>query len=81
MTDATSMLGISPTGFYLTTEDHLIEFTLDSVYDIYENLQVRCELGYVINGVDQDIWAKKYRDASYKKSDGYKAALIFKYSF
>lgn len=81
MTDATSMLGISPTGFYLTTEDYLIELTLDSVYDIYDNLQVRCELGYVINGIDQDVWAGKYRNSSYQKSDGYKAALIFKYSF
>ena len=81
MTDATTTVGVSPAGFYLTTADHLVEINLDSVYQIYENLDARLELGYIINGIDKGTWNRSFHHSSYSKSDGYKAGLIFTYKF
>lgn len=68
-------------GFYLTTDDHLIEFNLDSTYKIYENLEATLELGYIVNGIDKGTWNRYYRESSFQKGDAWKAAAIFNYSF
>ena len=81
MTDATTTVGVSPAGFYLTTADHLVEINLDSVYKIYENLEARLELGYIINGIDKGTWERSFHHSSFSKSDGYKAGVIFSYKF
>ncbi len=61
---------------YLTTTDYLLEFNLDTTYQIYENLQAIVQLGYIVNGIDGDTW-----NHMNDKRDAYKAALIFNYSF
>lgn len=68
-------------GFYLTTNDYLLEFNLDSTYQIYDNLTATLELGYIVNGIDKGTWNPDWRNDSLSKSDAYKAALIFNYSF
>lgn len=68
-------------GVYLTTRDGLVEINLDSSYNIYENLEAVLELGYVVNAVDKGTWNRSFKNGSYEKSDAYKAALIFNYSF
>ncbi len=61
---------------YLTTNDYMLEFNLDSTYQIYENLQAIVQLGYIVNGVDEETW-----DHLGETRDAYKAQLIFSYSF
>lgn len=69
---------------YLTTNDGILEFNLVNSYQIYENLEVNLELGYMINFIDQDTWKRsnggRMGDA-YEKQDAYKAQLIFAYTF
>jgi len=62
---------------YLTTNDYLVEFNLDSTYKIYENLETCLELGYIYNGVDKKTW----KWAGNQKEDAWKATLNFRYSF
>lgn len=71
-------------GFYLTTNDYLLEFNLDSTYQIYENLEMAVMLGYIVNGVDRDTWKRSYQgntNNAFSKGDGYKAEVFFSYSF
>ncbi len=70
--------GFSP---YLTTKDYLVEFNLDSVYKVYENLNAIVELGYIVNGFDKDAWRKSSYQSNFTKADGYKANLIMQYAF
>lgn len=74
-------------GPYLTTNDGLLEFNLVNTYQIYENLQMNLELGYVVNMIDRDTWkhngfnyAGGYA-SQYSKQDMWKAQLVFAYSF
>ncbi len=64
---------------YLTTNDYLLEFNLDTTYQMYENLDVIVQLGYIVNGVDGETWDKF--DGQGVKRDGYKAGVFFNYSF
>ncbi len=69
----------APTGgpvMYLTEDDYLVEFNLDSTYQIYENLQAVVQLGYIINGFDEETWGR-----GVDERDAYKATLTFNYSF
>ncbi|WP_165177730.1 outer membrane homotrimeric porin [Desulfovibrio sp. ZJ369] len=69
-------------GPYLTTEDSLLEFNLINAWQIYENLEMNLELGYIVNCIDNDAWKKAgARDSSFEKQDAWKAQLIFAYSF
>ena len=76
--------GIGDVEHYLTTNDGILEFNLVNSYQIYENLEVNLELGYMINFIDQDTWKRsaggKLGEA-YEKQDAYKAQLIFAYTF
>lgn len=65
-------------GFYLTTNDYLVEFNLDNTYQVYENLQAVVQLGYIVNGMDKDTWSHMTDD---ERRDAYKATLTFSYSF
>ncbi len=62
---------------YLTEDDYLVEFNLDSTYQIYENLQAVVQFGYIINGIDKDTWGNSMDN----RRDAYKATLTFNYSF
>lgn len=66
---------------YLTTNDGILEFNLVNSYQIYENLEVNLELGYLVNFIDQDTWKRGKMTDGYEKQDGYKAQLIFAYTF
>ncbi|MEG2172004.1 MAG: outer membrane homotrimeric porin [Desulfovibrionaceae bacterium] len=70
-------------GFYLTTNDYLLEFNLDNTYKIYDNLKMDVNLGYIVNGVDRDTWKRSYQKSAtpFSKGDGYKAEVFFTYSF
>ncbi len=66
--------------FYLTENDYIVEFNVDSTYQLYKNLSATLQLGYIINGVDEKTW-NHTNSGDWEKRDGYKAALIFKYKF
>ncbi len=69
---------------YLTTNDGLLEFNLVNTYQIYENLEINLELGYVVNFMDEDTWKKSdggRNGNTYEKQDAWKAQLIFAYTF
>ena len=69
-------------GPYLTTNDGLLEFNLVNTYQIYENLQMNLELGYVVNMIDRDTWKHtNFNNNQYSKQDMWKAQLVFAYSF
>ncbi|MCL2122590.1 MAG: outer membrane homotrimeric porin [Desulfovibrionaceae bacterium] len=62
---------------YLTTNDYLVEFNLDSTYKIYENLETCVELGYIVNGVDKRTW----KWSGNQKEDAWKISVNLRYSF
>lgn len=68
-------------GIYLTTLDYLVEFNLDTTYQIYENLAATLQLGYIVNGIDRDAWRRHSSEKSFQNSDAWKAALVFNYTF
>jgi hypothetical protein len=77
--------GANGGGPYLTTQDYAIEATLDSVYKIYDNLEMMLELGYMHVWLDQSrgVWGADLRNGirGVSTTDALKASLWFKYSF
>lgn len=73
----------SAEGFYLTTNDYLLEFNLDTSYKIYDNLEAGLLLGYIVNGVDRSTWKRGFNNGNqaFAKGDAYKADVVFSYSF
>ena len=65
---------------YLTDKDAILEFNVNSYYQIYENLKMGLELAYAVNMMDSDTW-KNVSDASYSRQDMWSADLTFTYSF
>lgn len=65
---------------YLTDKDAILEFNVNSYYQIYENLKMGLELAYAVNMMDSDTW-KKTTGASYSRQDMWSADLTFTYSF
>lgn len=66
---------------YLTTQDAMLEFNLDSVYQFSENLSAHIQLGYVVNQTDTDTWRRGYNGGSLQKGDAYKASAMLYYKF
>ena len=64
---------------YLTDKDGILEFNVNSYYQIYENLKMGLELAYAVNMMDSDTW--KHAGATYSKQDMWSADLTFTYSF
>ncbi|MDR2891897.1 MAG: outer membrane homotrimeric porin [Deltaproteobacteria bacterium] len=62
-------------GLYLTTKDSVYELNVNSYYNMYDNLTVGLELGYMYLDVDS---ASDYAD---QNEDSYSAALVFRYGF
>lgn len=77
---AFDQLGTSE-GFYLTNNDYLLEFNLDTSYKIYDNLEAGLLLGYIVNGVDRSTWNRGFNRGVFSKGDAYKADVVFSYSF
>lgn len=65
---------------YLTDKDAILEFNVNSYYQIYENLKMGLELAYAVNMMDSDTW-KHVSDANYSRQDMWSADLTFTYSF
>ena len=69
-------------GPYMTTNDNLLEFNLDSNYKIYENLTVNLDLGYIVNMYDTDTWNRSWMtDSGVQKKDAWKAQMTFASTF
>ena len=78
-----TLTGNSVEGPYLTTNDGLLEFNLLNSWQIYENLQMHLDLGYIVNMIDKDTWDRSFMgdSGSFSKQDAWKAQLVFAYSF
>ena len=63
---------------YLTEKDGILEFNVNSYYQLYENLKMGLELAYAVNMMDNNTWDHV---ASYSKQDMWSADLTFTYSF
>jgi hypothetical protein len=72
---------------YLTTLDYGIEVNFDSIYKIYDNLDMLVEFGYIHLWLDQskNVWgaggAKYNNIRGVSLTDAFKAAVYFRYSF
>ena len=64
-------------GIYLTEDDHAFEVNFDTTYQIYENLTLCVELGYLHLDLDGDTWG----DTSEIEKDAYKIGINFTYAF
>jgi len=62
-------------GLYLTDEDSAWEVNFDHTYNIYENLALIVEMGYIKLDVDEDTWGNAEYD------DAMKLGFNLKYSF
>ncbi len=63
-------------GLYLTKKDHAFEVNFDTDYNIYENLILTVELGYINLDLDGSVWEKSNLD-----EDAYKVAAYLTYNF
>ena len=70
-------------GYYLTTNDALLEISMENSYKVYENLSAHLELSYVINMMDSATWqsGRPYLGGSYSKQDAWRAQVNFVYAF
>jgi len=69
-------------GQVLTEKDSLIEVDLNSSYQIYEELTLGLELGYLFNNYDKDEWAARAGgNPDIYDDNAYKAVLMMNYSF
>lgn len=70
--------GISGVGndLYLTTKDGLWEVNVDSQYQIYKDLSLCVELGYINLDYDKDVW----KGHEYNENN-FKAAMSLNYKF
>ncbi|PKN09117.1 MAG: hypothetical protein CVU73_04185 [Deltaproteobacteria bacterium HGW-Deltaproteobacteria-8] len=67
---------------FLTTKDSLWEVDVNSKYQIYDELSLGLELGYINASFDKDVWGAVNSDyKNYGSNDAYKASLIVNYSF
>lgn len=61
---------------YMTKKDKAWEVDLDSRYDIFENLAVYLELGYIYLDMDKDVWGD-----TYNAPNAWNAQMIFQFKF
>jgi len=69
-------------GQVLTEKDSLWEVDLNTKYQIYEELSLGLELGYIFNNYDKDEWAARAGgSADIYDDNAYRAVLEVTYSF
>lgn len=69
-------------GPYMTTNDGLLEFNLNTNYKMYDNLDINLSLGYIVNNMDNDTWNKAgMHNTTFSRQDIWKANLVFEYNF
>ncbi|HMM37226.1 MAG TPA: outer membrane homotrimeric porin [Desulfovibrio sp.] len=66
-------------GQTLTEEDHIVEVDLNTKYQLYEELCLTLDLGYINNGYDKDKW--RVADPNLDKNDAYKVSTGILYQF
>jgi len=66
-------------GQTLTEEDHIVEVDLNTKYQLYEELCLTLDLGYINNGYDKDKW--RAVDPNLDKGDAYKLSTGILYQF
>ena len=69
---------------YLTDHDSAMEFGVTSVLDVYENLKVALDVGYIALWLDksEDVWgSSKINGRDDTTRDAWNANLMFLYSF
>ena len=64
--------------FYMTDDDSAWEINLDSSYQIYKNLSLGVQLGYVRLNFDDDTWGRAVEN---NVDDMYKIAIGLRYTF
>lgn len=65
-------------GPYMTTNDGLIEFNIETNWQVYENFSVNLTLDYIANYMNNDTWNKAgMRNTSFSRQDIWKAVLCF----
>lgn len=62
---------------YLTDKDNAWEVNFDTQYQVYENLTLAAEFGYLKLDLDSSVWGS----LSDVRDDAYKAGVSFTYSF
>ncbi|MDP2848872.1 MAG: outer membrane homotrimeric porin [Humidesulfovibrio sp.] len=67
-------------GNLLTNKDSLVEVDLNSKYQIYEELSLGLDLGYINADFDKTVWATAGQQDKLSK-DAYKAVFMLNYSF
>ena len=78
LSDANSNFGLK-NSTYLTTKDYAWEVNLDTKYDIYEDLTLFVELGYIHLGLDSGTWSQAMIDDTNKNN--FKAGVNLQYRF
>ncbi len=63
---------------YMTDKDSAWEFNLDSSYEIYKNLSVGVELGYIRLDLSESTWGRAIENQS---EDMYKIGIGLRYTF
>ena len=58
-------------GLYLTDKDHALEINFDTDYNIYENLILTVELGYINLDLDSDVWVDTNVEENAYKAGAY----------
>ena len=67
---------------YLTDKDSVWEINLLNEYQIYENLTMAVELGWLHLRADEDTWRRYSGTGKGKENDNaWKAQIMFQYSF
>ena len=77
---ATGLTAAANYGRMLTDKDSLVEVDLNSKYQIYEELSLGLELGYIFTDFDKDVWAAA-GSSDVIDQNAYKAAFMLNYSF
>ena len=65
---------------YLTTEDYAIEVGIDTTWQIYKNLKMVLELGYIYLDLDEDVWGSWSEIDTYNENN-FRANLQLIYQF
>jgi hypothetical protein len=63
---------------YLTEKDSTWEVNLTTAYDLYKNLQLNLDLGYIKLNLDKSTWGKTVKD---RADNAYECAIGLRYLF
>jgi len=76
----TSAVNSATYGQFLTTKDSLWEVDLNTKYQMYDELALHLQLGYINTSFNKDAWLP-VKGANLDQSDAYKVSVIMNYTF